>query len=429
MKGLSDDFKASVAVSRQWDGKRVGQELVDKIRDDDVDPDFILLFSTIHYEGEFQKFLDILKDEFPDAPLVGGTVAGFMSQEGCYTRGVSAMVVEYENMDVAVGFGKKVRSNPEKAAQKCAEKIKEGLGDSKYENSFIVDFLSSGLVPQFPGLGRRIVIKSNLLSKITSILLKVSETFFQTGVGKQDDILKELSKNLEGYKILSGSTTDDVSQLKNFQFKNREVLKSSVVALGIKTDLNFDVKTTHGLEKTGSSFNVTKMSHGDRIISELDSKPALPEFLESIGVDERDLDEELYSKIFWFPIGLERPKKEGGMIPVVTPTILGNSFLVVFKVPESEISLLTASGNGLLEAVEKNLDSFDTVEPKIGLASSCGMRLLALGKNIYQVQRKLEDYFEDSPFLLYYVAGEGAYSPGKNLKYGNYTFNSAIFWE
>ena len=161
---MSDDFKASVNVSRQWDGKRVGQELVDKIKQDNVDPDFILLFSTIHYEGEFQKFLDIVKDEFPDAPLVGGTVAGFMSNEGCYTRGVSAMATEYENLDVAVGVGHNTKRNPTSAVHGLLQSLEPTDDDKdKFSNELLLNFISGTKIPSFPFMGQRRIIKNKFL--------------------------------------------------------------------------------------------------------------------------------------------------------------------------------------------------------------------------------------------------------------------------
>jgi hypothetical protein len=99
------DFKASVEISRKWDGEEVAIEIVDKIKNKMSKPKFILLFTTIHYEKEFKKLLSGIKDAFPDSPLIGGTVAGFMTQEGCYTRGVTALAVDYPNMNVAVGIG------------------------------------------------------------------------------------------------------------------------------------------------------------------------------------------------------------------------------------------------------------------------------------------------------------------------------------
>ena len=72
---------------------------------------------TIHYEkhGGFEEFIAGVWDVLPKGtPLVGGTVAGFMNNYGCYTRGCTAIAVSYPNMDVAVGIGHNTKRNPKK---------------------------------------------------------------------------------------------------------------------------------------------------------------------------------------------------------------------------------------------------------------------------------------------------------------------------
>ena len=49
------EFNAAVEVSRKWDGTEVAEEIISKIKNKSLQPRFILLFTTIHYEGEFEK--------------------------------------------------------------------------------------------------------------------------------------------------------------------------------------------------------------------------------------------------------------------------------------------------------------------------------------------------------------------------------------
>ena len=421
---MSDDFKASVNVSRQWDGKRVGQELVDKIKQDNVDPDFILLFSTIHYEGEFQKFLDIVKDEFPDAPLVGGTVAGFMSQEGCYTRGVSAMAVEYENMDVAVGVGHNTKRNPEKAAKKCAESLKLELKDSDYENAFLIDVVSGGLVFELPFIGRKRVFRkfpgrlSNFVSRITSFL-------FNKGPGREEELLERLSSELSEYNILSGSAMDDNRFLKNYQFYNRGVYKTSVVGLGLKTDLDFTFRRSHGLVKTGEKFQVSKTSYDDRFIYQLNNEPALKEFLEKMNWPEEYIsEEELHSKTLYYPLGFEY--NDSLWIDVIA-LVSGDSLGMVHEVKTPEIHLLSTSGKNTIDAVEESLKEPEDGKNLLGFGYSCAIRLETLGSNAFKVQEKVWSHLNGEPFLVPYVTGEGFYKEREKLIFGNDTFNFLTF--
>jgi len=424
VKGLSDDFKASVAVSRQWDGKRVGQELVDKIRDDDVDPDFILLFSTIHYEGEFQKFLDILKDEFPDAPLVGGTVAGFMCQEGCYTRGVSAMVVEYENMDVAVGVGHNTKRNPERAAEKCFETIKGKLSESEFENKFTFSFISSSLGLDLPFLGNRKVIKSRFLGKIFIKLFPIISWVFQKGIGKERELMERAKEITPNYKAIFGSCMDRMDFLRNYQFFQGEVYENSVVSLGLSSSIKFDVGSFTGMEETKRKLKVTEKSYQSRIIKEFNGEPAAEEYLNAMGCAKDYLTEEkIYDVAPYFPIGYIKNDK---LRAAVVGYLLGENIMTSYKNEKDELSILSVSGEKLLNAINESFHQDKNKKKVLSLSVSCATILYTLGKGVYEAKNIIEREMNGEPFLVLYMAGEGSLTP-KKFYIGNETHTQGLF--
>ena len=184
----NDSFDVALGMSRKWEareaGREVAREVIQKLK---TPPSFFLLFSTIHYEKHegFEEFLAGVWDVLPKGtPLVGGTVAGFMNNYGCYTRGCTALAVSYPNMDVAVGIGYNTKRSPKKAAKNCAEMINDKLNQSNFSHKFIFDIISGGLVPQIPGIGRKKVIRGTL-SKNAVNLSKVSLTVLQKGVGRE----------------------------------------------------------------------------------------------------------------------------------------------------------------------------------------------------------------------------------------------------
>jgi len=428
--GSKPEFKAAVGLSRQWDARKAGREVANRTLEKlGCDPDFFLLFSTIHYEkyGGFQEFLDGVWEVLPEGtPLIGGTVAGFINNYGCFTRGATALAVSYPNMDVAVGVGRNTKRNPKKAARECAGMIKNGLKDSRYENKFLIDFISGGLVPNMFPLGKRKVIRSGLLSRFVILLLGLSQYLLQRGVGREDEILEELTKKLPNYSILSGSLMDDIHFFANYQFFNRNIFTNSIVALGLKTDLQFDICTTHGMKKTNISFDITKLSKDRRIIHEINHKPAALELLRLMGWPEKYLSESIYRRVFYYPLGFEG---KDGLIPEVIVLFLENSILLTYKTENLKVSVLNVSGKDLLDTVERNLAGVRGKKPKFGLVSSCAVRLETLSYNIYTVRNHLLNYFKENPFLLFYANGEAIYTPKKGLQYTNETFNSAIFWK
>ena len=68
-------------------------------------------------------------------------------------------------MDLAIGIGKNPKRNPKKAAKKSAEMIKRGLSKSKYENKFVLNFVSGPELMRIPGQGYKKVIDSGIISK------------------------------------------------------------------------------------------------------------------------------------------------------------------------------------------------------------------------------------------------------------------------
>lgn len=195
--------------------------------------------------------------------------------------------------------------------------------------------------------------------------------------------------------------------------------------MALNIDFPILVKTTHGLVETDRTFKISALDCTKRVIKSIDGKPAVPRLFQILHLNkEEDLNEHIFKKIFFLPIGFK--SKEGNLIPSVVGIFLGNYFIIIFQVEDNNATVLNLSGQGLLNSIDENL-SICGNNTKLALFSSCGMRLLALGNHTYAVHKKLKEHFNDTPFLLYYVAGEATYSSDNGLNYGNYLFNSAIF--
>jgi len=423
----ADSFKAAVGLSRKWGAREAGREVArDTLEKLGKNPDFFLLFSTIHYEkhGGFQEFLNGVWDVLPKGtPLIGGTVAGFMNPQGCYTRGATALAVNYPNMDVAVGVGRNTKRDPQKAAKECAEMIKNTLDKSKYTNKFILTLISGSMILQVPGIGRRRVL-GDISSKIAKRSYNLSLQVLQKGSGREDEILKNLTKKLSDFNLLSGSLMDDYKLVSNYQFFNKKIFENSIVSLAIASDMCVDIDSSTGMSPTGITFNVTKISEDNHIIDEIDGKPAVPHLLKLLNWPLEYFDERLYKKVWHYPLTfIDENSKQ---IPIVLGLILGKSIFLSYRVKNSRIEINTISGRNMLDAVDNILIHKDK-NPLFGLISDCGARLGGLGYAVFEERRRLLQYFKDAPFISFYVAGEGIYIPSRGLSYGNETVNIAIF--
>jgi len=424
-----EKLEAAVGMSRKWDAREAGREVAESTLSKlNSDPNFFLLFSTIHYRdhGGFEEFLNGIWDVLPEGtPLVGGTVVGFMNNYGCYTRGASALAVSYPNMDVVIGHGNNTKRNPKKAATQSCQIIKNGFINSPYSNKFLFNIVSGPETMKIPGQGYKKVIDSKFMSKFVNLAFGTSQYLLQKGPGREDEVFEEIVSKLPDYHMLLGTSMDDYKWIDNYQFLNNRILNNSVVNLGISTDLNFNVYTTHGMEKTEKTFEITKLSRDGHIIHKINNKPAVQELYNLLNWPDGFLNEKTMAHtILYYPISLKRHGRE---VPAVMPTFTKDSVITPCRIDKGQVSILTISGRNLINAIRDNLRHFNNVQPEFGLFSSCMTILQTLGYKMNIVQEEILKYFSDKPFLMFWCAGEGTYSPENKMTYANMSFNAAIF--
>ncbi len=417
-----------MGLSRKWDAKEAGREVTKDALDRlGAKPDFFLLFSTVHYKdnGGFEKFLEGVWEVLPKGtPLIGGTVPGFISQDGCFTRGATALAVSYPNMDVAMGYGMQTKRNPEKAAKKFIGMIEEDFENSLYRNRFVFDFVSGSVVLKIPGYGYRKVIDSEFLSKSITKFFSVSQILMQKGLGREDEIFEEIAKKLPDYGMILGSSTDNFKGMYNCQFFGNRVLENSVVGLGIATDLDFDVFTNHGMKKSNVKLKITKLSKDGHIIQEINGRPAVPELSRLLNWPRGFLnDETLLLKIFYYPLSMKRHDRE---VPAVMALVLKDYIVTPCKVDKGDAWIMNMSGKSLIDSMETNMASFKGMKPEFGLFSVCITILQTLGNNVAEIRKTIRKYMRDKPFLLFFSTGEGTYSPERGFTYANMSYNTAI---
>jgi hypothetical protein len=426
---MKSKIETAIGMSRKWDAREAGREVAETaIKNLSRPPDFFLLFSTIHYEkyGGFQEFLNGVWDVLPkETPLVGGTVTGFMNNYGCFSRGASGLAVSYPYLDVAIGIGRNTKRNPKKAAKQCAEMIQNGLKNSQYKNKFLLNFISGPVMPNIPGVGQKKYVQSGFVSKFSLLTFSLSQALMQKGLGREDEIFEEAVQQFPDYHMILGTSMDDYKGIRNYQFYNKNILTNAVVNLGIATDLSLNVCTTHGMKETNLHFTITKLGAKNHAIREINNKPAVPELLKLLHWPEGFLNEEtMLQTILYYPISL---KRRGRQVPVVMPMIMKNYIFVPCIIDDGEVSILTVSGKDLINAVKENLRFFNEIQPEFGLFSTCMTILQTLGHRTNMLHEELCRYFDDKAFLLFYSAGEGTYSPTKNITYANMSFNSVVF--
>ena len=420
--------EASLGVSEKWDARDAGREVAETaIQNLTRPPDFFLLFSTIHYEkyGGFQEFLNGVWDVLPKGtPLIGCTVPGFLNNYGCYTIGATALAVSYPNADVVLGVGKNTKRDPKNAANQSAEMIKKGLANSQYKNKFLLNIVSGPETWKIPGEGYKKIVDSGFWSKFATLAFGISQYLLQKGSGREDEIFEYLVQKFPEYYMILGASMDDYRGISNYQFFNNKVLTNSLVNLGFATDLDINVCTTHGMKRTNIKFEITKLSKDKHIIKEINQKPAVPELLHILDWPEGFLNEKtMYNIIPYYPISFKRHNRE---VPTIMPGFLKNSIVTPSVIDVGEVSILTISGRDMINSIKEGLQNFEYIDPEFGLFSTCITILTTLGSKINLIQKEIIGHFKQKPFIMFFSAGEGTYSPERNLTYANISFNTAI---
>lgn len=424
------EFKAAVGLSRKWDATQAGHEVAEDLikQMDGKKPDFVLLYCTVHYKdyGGFKKLLKGVTSVLPsDTELIGGTIPGFIAPQGCFTRGVTAIGVQSDSMDIAVGIGKNTKRNPKKAVASCYSMIGERLSSSRYPHAFLYEIVSGAILPKIPGVPPMRVIPHSKIGRIMTMSSTVSTKLLQMGVGREAEIMDELKNKFNNYVILGVSSIDNNNLFSNNQFLGENVYTNSIVALGVKTDLNFELNTTHGLHKSDIQFNVTDTGTFNCAIRKIDGKPATKTFLNKIGWAEDYLDERIHRKTLFVPLGYE---KEGKLAAAVMAFFYGDDIVCTRDIPLGEVSVYHTSGRELVESVEENLEKFKDREHCLSLIVSCTARLETLGAHVYDIWGKLKEFYGDTPFLHIFAGGEQAWAPDFGGGHHSESFNVVSFW-
>lgn len=415
-------------MSRKWDAREAGRDVArNTIKKLSKPPDFFLLFSTIHYErhGGFQEFLNGVWDVLPKGtPLIGGTIAGFINNYGCYCRGATAIAISYPRMDIVISTAENTRKNPKRAAEKCANKIKKSLGN-KYGGNVLFDVISGPTKPQFFGRSLPVVIRGGFISKLGPKYLEIASKLLQKANGLEEEVIKNLETFLPDYIFFGSSSSDSNDLVENYQFFDKNISEHSIVAMGLNTDLKFDLAHSHGLQSTGVKFKVTKTAFNSRIIKELDGKPASDTFFGKVGISKDYLDGRILRTTFFYPLGFK--SDDGYICPDTIGAIIKDSIAFNHSVANNEIELLTTSGKMLISAVDEAIKNLKITKPKVGFMISCLARLETLGVNIFKERDVLIDYFKNVPFLLIYASGENIKFPNKDAHHFNESFNIFVF--
>jgi hypothetical protein len=392
------NIEASIGYSRKWNSKEAGREVAKNvIKKLNTPPSFILLFSTTHYKnsGGFRDLLKGFCDVIPKGtPLIGGTVSSFINNYGCFSRGVTALAVSYPNIDIAIGVGKYTKIRPKNAAKSCAAVIKKGLRKSKYKNKLIIDVISGPTIPNIPGIGRFMKIESKTLGNLISYFFVDFFCLLGHGIGKEGDVLYELSNYFPDFQIIGNSAGE---RLFNYQFVNDKVYTNSIVALGCSFDIPVNINSAIVSHETDKSFKITGTTYNNRIITKIDNKPARDTFFNLLEIDNHqfgNFDDFYYKTSVYFPMTFEEKKEN----TLGVCGLFGDNIVLHEKAAGKKARLLSVTGQEIINNFNKIIMTSNQSSP-FTLIFFSSLYSYILHDRTHDLKDKLEHFYGDKPFL------------------------------
>ena len=388
--------ETSVGMSRKWDAREAGREVarstIEKLK---LPPTFLLLFSTIHYDehGGLEEFLNGVWDVLPSGtPLVGGTVAGFINNKGCYARGAVALAVSDPSINVAIGVGRNTKRNPKQAAKKCVEMINK----QNRKIDFYLEFVSGPIIPTFPGMGKQTVIKSKISG---NLMKKALPTLFKANMGtdRADELLDNLAQHINS-PLIGAVCYDDGKLSKNYQFYNREVLKNAMLLLGVSSDFKPEFQTVTALKPRGIKIKVEVEGDG-RTVKKINGKSASSELFKVLNWKESSMRkvEKFYSQAFYYPFCYHKKDK---IHAAMLGLILGENIYFANKLESNELELFGLTGNKIISESKKIFSK----ESKFTYGVICETYIETLGSNIYKIKDIIDRSTKE--YLFLFAGGE-----------------------
>lgn len=413
--GSSNNLDSLAAITSAID--QAGVKLVNK-------PLAAIVFVTIHYKKNngFNKIIDKIFEQYPEIKLVGGTIAGFMSKDGVFTRGVAVLLVGGEDVDVSIGIGRNTKLNPTSAGASCANKINQDLSKSKFNHKFFITLVSSATVPNLPIINKKRVIEGFPMINLAVDIFGGISKFIQFGAGKDESVLNSMNSALSEYSGIGGASSDDLRLEENYQFYMKEIISNGVIALGVSTNEDVHVKSAFGLKPSGKKMTITSTSKDRYTVKKIDGLPAVNGYLKAMGWDRNLLDERLYRKVFYFPIIEENTPVEN-MEPRMFGLVYGNNFIFPMKSKEGNLEIYQSSGADIMNSCR---EVSQNSKNKTAFLVSCATRLETLGRKTFKIKEEIYDKnFDD--YLLIYTAGEYAKKKDLGTKCLYQSENAMIF--
>ena len=337
-------------------------------------PDLTIVFSSVSLDPE--QVVRGVRKASNDAPLIGCTDAGSITNTGPVSNAVGVMAISSDKLEFYTGLGEGIKDGAREAGRAVAKEVQEKAKSP----------------------------------------LKVFLMFPDVLTGNGADIVRGVLDVLgEHFPVLGGAAGDDFLFEKTYQYENGKVVSGAVAGVGISGDFVMGAGVRHGWMPIGTPMIVTK-SKGS-VVYELDHKPAVKIYEDYFGDRAEDLKKEPLARLaITYPLGIKLPEFDEYLIRDPITVDDKGAITCAAEIPEgSEIRLMIGSKEKAIEAAEdaarKLMKDFKEkgAAPKFVLMFNCIAREKLFGARANdEIQAVMKIIGNEVPLLGFYTYGEQA---------------------
>lgn len=393
-----------VGLSTQDDGKTAGAEAA-RIALEQMGSeaaDFCMVFGDVRYDQ--QALLNGVSSVVGNASMIGGSGAGQIGNDGPVQGAVVVMALRSDReINVLTGLGTGISQDARAAGQSVALQVVDRLPSQTLSTTWVR--MGKGFVPVRP---------------YTFIMLP---DFTGDGAEVVNGVASVLPPPVQ---VIGGSTADDFSFERTFQYHNGQVYSDAVVGALLIAQVPTAVGVAHGWRPLGKSMVVTR-AEGNRVI-ELDDAPAIRAYEQLFDKQARELVEE--------PLG-----RMALLNPFGIPEVTGNyrlrhpisaqedgSIICAGTIPEGAVvrvmtATLEENVAAVRQATRTALSNLGRAKPALAIVFDCGARLMLRGMEgaRQEIDAIREEIGPDVPMAGFYTYGEQAPTPGGPVGFHNET--------
>lgn len=337
-------------------------------------PDLTIAFASVSFDQA--ELVRGIREASGNAPLVGCTDAGEITNEGPAEKSVGVMAIKSDQVVFTTGIGNNIRAGAREAGQAVARAIKEKAPDPLRAFVMLPDVLT--------GNGADIVRG----------VLDVLGTHFP---------------------VVGGAAGDDFLFKETYEYLNEKVDTGTVAGVGLSGKFSMGIGVRHGWVPIGIPMKVTKSKGA--VVYELDNRPAISIYEDYFGQKAEELRKEPLARMaITYPLGIKVPELEEYLIRDPITVDAAGAITCAAEIPEgSEIRLMIGSKEKAIEAAQdaarKLMKDFelDGSRPRLVLMFNCIAReKLFSTKAVDEIQAVMKIIGADVPLLGFYTYGEQA---------------------